>query len=64
MSAVIQIESSVYSRYDGEACNSGGAIFEETLQRWRAVDGTVSDLTDPRIEPQTSRSIAMSQQLN
>ena len=26
------------------------------LQRWRAVDNTVSDLTGPRFEPQTSRS--------
>ena len=25
-------------------------------QRWRAIGNTVSDLTDPRFEPQTSRS--------
>ena len=28
---------------------------EETSQRWRAVDGTVSDLTNTGNEPQTSR---------
>ena len=28
----------------------------ETLLRWRAVGNTVSDLTGPRFEPQTSRS--------
>ena len=33
---------------------------EETLLRWRAVGDTVSDLTDPRIEPQPSVLIAMS----
>ena len=32
------------------------APFEETSQRWRAVDKTVSDLTGPRFEPRTSRS--------
>ena len=32
------------------------APFEETSQRWRAVGNTVSDLTSPRFEPQTSRS--------
>ena len=32
------------------------ALFEETLQRWRAVGNTMSDLTSPRFEPQTSRS--------
>ena len=26
---------------------------EETSQRWRAISGTVSDLVDPGIEPQT-----------
>ena len=30
--------------------------FEEMSQRWRAVGSTVSDLTGPRFEPQTSRS--------
>ena len=30
--------------------------FEEMLQRWRAVGNTVSNLTGPRYEPQTSRS--------
>ena len=27
---------------------------EKTSQRWQAVGDTASDLTDPRIEPQTS----------
>ena len=30
--------------------------FEEMWQRWRAVRNTESDLTGPRLEPQTSRS--------
>ena len=34
----------------------GQNIFEETSQRWRAVDDPVSDLTDPVFEPQTSRA--------
>ena len=29
--------------------------FREILQRWRASCNTVSDLTDPRFEPETSR---------
>ena len=29
---------------------------EETSQRWRVVGDTVSDLIDPGIEPQTSRT--------
>ena len=32
------------------------APFEEMSQRWRAIGNTVSDLTGPRFEPQTSRS--------
>ena len=32
------------------------APFKEILQRWRVVGNTVSDLTGPRFEPQTSRS--------
>ena len=32
------------------------APFEEMLQRWQAVGSTVSDLSGPRFEPQTSRS--------
>ena len=32
------------------------ASFEEMSQRWRVVGNTVSDLTGPRFEPQTSRS--------
>ena len=31
------------------------ALFEEILQRWRTVNNTVSDLTGPRFEFQTSR---------
>ena len=30
------------------------ASFEEMSQRWRAVGNSVSDLTGPRFEPQTS----------
>ena len=33
---------------------------EETSQRWRAVSDTVSDLTDPGFEPQTSRTESVS----
>ena len=33
------------------------ARFEKMSQRWRAVGNTVSDLTSPRLEPQTSSSI-------
>ena len=29
---------------------------EETLQRWQAIGDTVSDLSEPGIEPQTSRT--------
>ena len=32
------------------------APFEEMLQRWQSVGSTVSSLTGPRFEPQTSRS--------
>ena len=32
------------------------APFEEMSQRWRVVGNTLSELTDPRFEPQTSRS--------
>ena len=35
---------------------SNTAPFEEMSQRWRAVGNTVSDLTGPRFERQTSRS--------
>ena len=65
-----QIKSnlSLYSLHYAEACNElagpisaslrpgNTAPFEEMLQRWRAVGNTVSDLTGPRFEPQTSRS--------
>ena len=32
------------------------AFFEKMLRRWRAVGNFVSNLTDPRFEPLTSRS--------
>ena len=65
-----QIKSnlSLYSLHYAEACNElagpisaslrpgNTAPFEEMSQRWRAVGNTVSDLTGPRFEPQTSRS--------
>ena len=59
---------SVSSRYYAEMCNEfagfisaslhpgNTAPFEKMLQRWRAVDNTVSDLTGLIFEPQTSRS--------
>ena len=59
---------SLYSLHYAEACNElaapisaslrpgNTAPFEEMSQRWRAVGNTVSDLTGPRFEPQTSRS--------
>ena len=34
----------------------GQHSFEEMSKRWRAVGDTVSDLTDPGIEPQTSHT--------
>ena len=59
---------SLYSLNYAEACNElAGPISaslcpgntgpaEKMLQRWRAVGNTVSDLTGPRFEPQTSGS--------
>ena len=38
--------------------------FEETSQRWQAVEDTVPDLTCPRVEPQTSRTDSDVQQLS
>ena len=58
----------LHSPYYTQACNElagpfsaslrpgNTASFEEMLQRWRAVNNTVSDLTGPRFEPHTSRS--------
>ena len=58
----------LHSLYYAEACNElGGPIsaslrpghtgpFEEMLQRWRTVGNTVPHLTNPKFEPQTSRS--------
>ena len=58
---------SVYSLYYAEACNEfagpisslrpdNTASFEEMIQRWQNVGKTVSDLTGPKFEPQTSSS--------
>ena len=59
---------SLYSLYYAEACKAfagpicaslrlgNTALFEKMSQRWRAVGNIVSDLIDPRVEPQTSRS--------
>ena len=59
---------SIYAQYYAEACNEfvgpisaslrpgNTTSFEEMSQRWRAVGNTVSDLTGPRFEPQTSCS--------
>ena len=62
----IKIKSSLFSRYYTNRAASGGALLrglapgqqysEETSQRWRAVGGTVSYLTDPGIEPQAYRT--------
>ena len=58
----------LYSLDYAEACNElagpisaslrpgNTALFEEMSQRWRAFGNTVSDLTGPRFESQTSRS--------
>ena len=59
---------SLYSLYFAEACSKfagpisasllpgNTASFEEMSQQWRPVGNSVSDLTGPRFEPQTSRS--------
>ena len=64
----IKSNISLYSLDYAEACNElagpisaslcpgSTAPFEEMSQQWRAVGNTVSDLTGPRFEPQTSRS--------
>ena len=64
----IKSNLSLYSLDYAEACNElagpisaslrpgNTAPFQEMSQRWRAVGNTVSDLTGPRFEPQTSRS--------
>ena len=65
-----QIKSNLllYTLYYAEACNEfagpisaslrpgNTAPFEVVLQRWQAVGNTLSDLTGPRFEPQTSRA--------
>ena len=70
MASSNQIKSnlSLYSLHYAEACNElagpisaslrpgNTAPFEEMSLRWRAIGNTVSDLTGPRFEPQTSRS--------
>ena len=57
------------SQYYAEACNEfagpisvslrpgNTALFEEMLQRWRAVGNTAPNLTGPRFESETFRSI-------
>ena len=64
----VKLNLSLNSLYYALACNElakpisaplrpgNTAPFEEMSQRWRAVGNTVSDLTGPRFEPQTSRS--------
>ena len=64
----VSLSISLYSLQYAGACNElagpisaslrpgNTAPFEEMSQRWRAVSNTVSDLTGPRFEPQTSRS--------
>ena len=59
---------SLYSLYYSEECNEfarpisaslrpgNTAPFQEMSRLWRAVGNTVSDLTGPRFEPQTSHS--------
>ena len=65
---VVKSNLSLYSLYFVGACDEftgpisvlfrpgNTAPLEEMLQRWRAVGNTVSDLTGPRFEPQTSCS--------
>ena len=67
-SVLNQIRSFIILVYYAEACNElaepisaslrpgNTAPFKEISQRWQAVGNTVSDLTGPRFEPQTSRS--------
>ena len=53
----------LYSRHYNEACNECGIDprgitpeqhrSEETLQQWKAIGDTVSDLTGPEIKPKT-----------
>ena len=39
------------------------ALFEAMLQRWQVIGNTVSDLTGPRFDLQTSRSTELLNQL-
>ena len=64
----IKSNLSLYFLYYDEACNQfaepisaslrpgNTASFEEMSEWWRAVGNTLSDLTGPRFEPQTSYS--------
>ena len=64
----IKANISLYSLYYAKSCSEfaepisaslrpgNTASFEEMLQLWRAVGNTVSNLTGPRFEPQTSHS--------
>ena len=60
---MIKSNFSFFWLYYAEACNhfrvialGNTASFKEISQRWQAVGSTVSDLTGPGFEPQTSRS--------
>ena len=64
----IKLNFLLYSLYYAEECNKlaglvsaslragSTGLFEEISQRWQAIGSNVLDLTDPRFEPQTSRS--------
>ena len=66
MNCRIANQISLYFRITPKRVTSGGAHlrglspgqrnFDQTSQRWRAVGDNASDLTDPEIEPMTSRA--------
>ena len=66
MNSRIANQISLYFRITPKRVTSGGAHlrglspgqrnFDQTSQRWRAVGDNASDLTDPEIEPMTSRA--------
>ena len=67
LSCVIKSNLSLYSLFYAEACNEfamptsaslrpGNTAAFEMSQRWRNVGNIVSDLTGPRVEPQTFHS--------
>ena len=65
---IIKSNLSLYSLYYTKACNKligpisaslhhgNIALFKRMSHRWQAVGNTVSNLSNPRFEPQTSRS--------